>query len=99
MVITNHIIACAWFLCADLQQSDGDKVTWIRVTGYGEKDWVHLYLTAFHWSLTQLMPASMEVVPQNLVERTFAVCVVVIAFIAFSYLLGTITGLLQKLRN
>merc|ERR1719414_2266156 len=56
-------------------------------------------MTAFHWSITQFTPASMSVQPTNLVERTFAVAVVVCALVGFSYVVGSITGSLTQLRG
>lgn len=41
----------------------------------------------------------MHVQPQNLVERTFAITVVVFGLVGFSYLVGSITGSLTELRK
>lgn len=96
LLASNHFIACTWYLIADM--SIGSK-TWVTVHGFQNEEWKYLYMTAFHWSITQFTPASMHVQPQNMAERTFAVMVVVLALVGFSYLVGSITGSLAQLRG
>merc|ERR1719471_252981 len=62
-------------------------------------EWDYLYFTSFHWAITQFTPASMDVQPQNLLERVFTVLIVVFALVAFSYVVGSITGSLTQLRS
>jgi hypothetical protein len=96
LLMINHIIACVWFLIAS-SDSD-DSATWLIRYGYNDDIWTYQYATSFHWSLTQFTPASMDVQPQNMQERIFAVLVVVFALVGFSYLVGSITGSLTQLR-
>lgn len=94
LLMINHIIACVWFLIAS-QREEGN---WLSKFGYNDDVWTYQYATSFHWSLTQFTPASMDVQPQNMEERVFAVLVVVFALVGFSYLVGSITGSLTQLR-
>lgn len=57
------------------------------------------YLTALHWSLTQFTPATMQVQPQNIWERIFAVAVLLFALVSFSSFVSSITNLMTHLRN
>jgi len=98
LLVFNHVIACAWFSIADFQEKQGQD-TWVTVHGFAGEAWSYQYATAFHWSITQFTPASMDVQPQNMLERSFTVFVVVVALVVFSYLVGSITGALTLIRN
>merc|ERR1719456_1153372 len=82
-------------------------MTWIKYHGFergtdieGEViDWKYQYVTAFHWAITQFTPSSMHVQPQNMLERIFAITVVIFGLVGFSYLVGSITGSLTELRR
>ncbi|CAJ1435485.1 unnamed protein product [Effrenium voratum] len=96
LLAINHLIACVWFLLADSNEDSADS--WLS-QGLESRDWDYKYVTAFHWSITQFTPASMEIVPQNMTERTFTIAVVVFALVGFSYVVGSITGSLGQLRS
>jgi len=98
LLLINHFIACAFFFTADVQHDDADALTWVRAHHFELDSWQYKYFTAFHWSITQFTPASMHVQPQNMLERIFALVVVVGALVGFSYLVGSITGSLTQLR-
>mmetsp|Transcript_95991 Transcript_95991/g.311362 ORF Transcript_95991/g.311362 Transcript_95991/m.311362 type:complete len:874 (+) Transcript_95991:111-2732(+) len=99
LLLINHVIACMWFTAAHIKWDDEDHNNWLMANEMTGSSWRYLYLTSLHWSLTQFTPASMGVNPQNKVERSFAVMVVVFALVVFSYLLGSITGSLTQLRS
>merc|ERR1719424_178516 len=98
MMGINHFISCIWYVIAH----NADGASWINVHGFAEDElrasgrW-YLYLTSFHWGITQFTPASMHVQPQNTMERGYAVVVVVFALVVFSYVVGSITGSLTQL--
>jgi len=64
-----------------------------------DQQWQYWYMTALHWSLTQFTPASMDVQPHNIAERTFTVFIVVFGLVGFSYNVGSITGSISQLRQ
>jgi len=97
LLATNHFVACAWYLVADMQRDE--TTTWLSHHDVLESEWYYQYTLAFHWSITQFTPASMDVGPRNLAERVFAITVVVFALVGFSYLVGSITGSLTQLRS
>lgn len=96
LLVINHLICCMWYTVSVNQSGEN---TWIKVHKYEHAHWTYKYATAFHWSITQFTPASMDVQPQNLLERVFTVVVVVFALVGFSYMVGSITGSLGQLRN
>merc|ERR1711971_733121 len=97
LLAINHFIACLWFLVSDAQSDHA--MTWIEHHKFHNVDWDYQYVTSFHWSITQFTPSSMHVQPQNIIERVFAICVVVFALVGFSYIVGSITGSLTQLRQ
>lgn len=69
LIFLNHLIACCWYYVGWYFASFyGDS--WIMALG--ERDLQYLYITAFHWSLTQFTPASISVQPRNHMERMVA---------------------------
>jgi hypothetical protein len=94
LLIINHQIGCC-FYWVSVNQDAGTN--WI--SEFPEDDWVYLYATSFHWSITQFTPATVDVSPKNLPERVFAIVVVIFALVGFSYMVGSITSSLAELRN
>lgn len=96
----NHVIACLWYSIG-VSGDDGthDSPNWVRKNGLFERDIKYRYTTSMHWSLTQFMPASMEVYPNNLAERVFTIVVAYLAMITFSSFISTLTSSMTQLRN
>jgi len=101
LLVINHLVACIWFLTGRIS-CDSGWPCWVLVHEYdlGHVSWGYQYLTSFHWSITQFTPASKpNLQPQNALERSFAVGLVVFALIGFAYIVGSITGSLTQLRQ
>ncbi|CAJ1356232.1 unnamed protein product [Effrenium voratum] len=96
LLYLNHVIACFFFATSKL--TEGEK-TWTDEYLLTTKHWTDQYAVALHWSLTQFTPASMDVQPQNSVERCYAISVVIFALVGFSYVVGDISSCLTQLRN
>merc|ERR1712100_1012468 len=94
LVIINHFLACLWFVIS----RDTHGPTWIKQYVY-QTHWTYQYATSFHFCITQLTPASMDVQPQNMSERCFTIAVVISGLVGFSYVVGSITGSLAQLRS
>mmetsp|Transcript_52624 Transcript_52624/g.125711 ORF Transcript_52624/g.125711 Transcript_52624/m.125711 type:complete len:854 (+) Transcript_52624:172-2733(+) len=94
----SHYIACLWYLVALMREHDNVE-TWVKAGDYANQRWEYIYMSALHWSITQFTPAGMEVQPENMLERSFAVAVVVLAMLGFSYIVGSITGGMTQLRS
>jgi len=98
LLAINHFIACIWFLLGRAGL-DADYPCWVSETEIIDRDIGYRYATSLHWTLTQFTPASMEVFPENVAERSFAVVVLVFALVAFSSFVGSITASMTQLRN
>lgn len=97
IMLINHLIACSWYGIGTVFEGRVD--TWVYQNNLHDKELGYKYTTALHWSLTQFTPASMEVVPENALERVFAVCVLLFAMVTFSSLVSSITNAMTQLRN
>ncbi|CAE8744095.1 unnamed protein product [Polarella glacialis] len=97
IMLINHLIACSWYEIGinDIERED----TWVKANDLKEKGAVYAYTTALHWSITQFVPASMEVVPVNELERSFTIVVIMSAMVIFSSFISTITNAMNQLRN
>jgi len=96
LIVVNHYLACFWYATTLLGVG---PTSWVEFHGFNKDDWDYQYVTSFHWAITQFTPSSMHVQPQNMLERLFAINVVVFGLVGFSYLVGSITGSLTELRN
>jgi len=97
----NHVIACAWYGLGSLVDPDEREDSWVakHIVLKGRMDLSYRYVTALHWSFTQFTPASMEVTPENEMERCFTVLVILFAMVTFSSFVSTITNAMTQLRN
>mmetsp|Transcript_127126 Transcript_127126/g.353972 ORF Transcript_127126/g.353972 Transcript_127126/m.353972 type:complete len:730 (+) Transcript_127126:145-2334(+) len=93
LVLVCHVTACMWFQLA--AESDSDN-TWLQHWGYAGGDETLAYVVAFHWALTQFC-GSMEVFPQNLEERVFAILFLLIAFFMACGIVSKVTSSVTKL--
>lgn len=95
LLTINHLIGCCWFFIGS--QSNEER-TWVKDYEIEHVPWTYQYFTSIHWAVTQFTPASMDVQPQNVTERCFAMFIVVFGLVGFSYMVGSITGSLTQLR-
>lgn len=87
MMIVNHFLACLWYAIAD---SSGGK-SWVTENDMVDTSLAYLYLTSYHWSLTQFAGA-MDIGPVNVDERFFTVTVGLMAFFLASVIVSSITS-------
>mmetsp|Transcript_54956 Transcript_54956/g.128519 ORF Transcript_54956/g.128519 Transcript_54956/m.128519 type:complete len:984 (+) Transcript_54956:124-3075(+) len=101
MLFVNHFVACAWYGVGTIDLGDGSR-SWVDAfeDRFGSDAPLGLrYATAFHWSITQMTPASMEVNGQNILERIFTVCIIVMSLILISSIVSSITAAVTQLRK
>jgi len=96
LLFLNHFVACSF--CAVGKLDPSNPRTWVIHLGFDQEPIYTQYLTAFHWSMTQFTPSTMDIAPQNTTERLFAICVVIMALVIFAYMVGSITSSLTQLR-
>jgi len=94
ILFINHFIACGWYGITHFKEEN-----WVNFFLREERGLGYRYATSLHWSLTQFTPASMEVVPQNEIERVYSVCVLVFAMVTFSSFISSITQAMSSLRS
>eukprot|EP00811_Abedinium_folium_P029292 NODE_459_length_3026_cov_8.827182.p1 GENE.NODE_459_length_3026_cov_8.827182~~NODE_459_length_3026_cov_8.827182.p1 ORF type:complete len:900 (+),score=172.48 NODE_459_length_3026_cov_8.827182:320-2701(+) len=97
----NHVIACMWYAIG--RYGDGMGLTWLHSIAFGDETYensstTYQYFTAFHWSLTQMTPGSMQVMPVNTVERIFNVLCLMSGLIIFSSLVSMLSSKLTAAR-
>lgn len=96
IVIVNHFIACGWYAISFVSPPE---LRWTAQLEAEGRSMGYRYCTALHWSLTQFTPASMEVWPQNIYERVFAIIVLISAMVTFSTFISSITSMMTTLRR
>eukprot|EP00929_Paragymnodinium_shiwhaense_P101753 TRINITY_DN64914_c0_g1_i1.p1 TRINITY_DN64914_c0_g1~~TRINITY_DN64914_c0_g1_i1.p1 ORF type:complete len:1309 (+),score=321.86 TRINITY_DN64914_c0_g1_i1:77-4003(+) len=97
IVCVNHFIACGWYGIGGLNGSRSWRSRFL--TDPEHDNFGYRYVTSLHWSLTQFTPASMEVFPQNGLERLYSVLVLLFALITFSSFVSSITQAMTHLRK
>lgn len=101
ILAVNHYIACFWYLFGKVaaDEDPGGDSSWLQRNHLVGEPTAYLYTTSLHWSLTQFTPASMEVYPCSLAERTYAIFVILFALVTFSSFVSSITNAMTHLRN
>lgn len=99
----NHVISCMWYFIGSSGISD-TGYTWLdmetstgRVT-YREVGRLFQYSTSLHWSITQMTPGSMAVVPQNTLERFFNVACLLIGLFVGALLVSQLSARMVKMQ-
>merc|ERR1711881_583313 len=64
----SHLIACAWYAIGNAG-NNGRIPNWVQEAKLTGESLELRYVTALHWSLSQLMLESMDVEAQNVYER------------------------------
>lgn len=100
LLLVNHFVASLWYLMGGL--GNPGQLNWRDVYRMQpqQESIEYRYATALHWSLTQFTPATVDDVhPQNMVERTFAILVLIFGLVLFSSFVSSITASMTQLRN
>lgn len=97
LLLVNHFIACAWIA---LGQAEFEGRSWIKELPVAEElEISEIYISALHWSITQFMPATNDIAPNNGIERLFTVVVIMFAMGVFSSFISSITNAVNSLRE
>lgn len=96
IIIANHYIGCGWYVIGStLCFTDN----WLANSELDADALGYLYTTSLHWSLTQFTPASMELHPHNLAERTYAVCILLFGMLTFTSFVSSISSWMSEMRR
>jgi len=98
MLVVNHFLAAMWYGIGDVGR-DFDAPNWIDQHDFSHTSLSTRYFVSFHWSLTQISPASMDVQPHNVAERIYAIFVLIFGLVLFSSFVSSITTSMTQLRT
>ncbi|CAE7496372.1 CNGA3 [Symbiodinium necroappetens] len=102
VTVINHFTACTWYAVGTILNDENNWVTaHFREPGAVPKpdSLLYLYTTAYHWSITQLTPASMEIYPQSARERIFNIAVILFGLCVFSSFISSMAQQLSALQQ
>jgi len=91
--VMTHLIACAWYAVGVGVGGNG----WVRKYELEGQPLGDRYMTAAHYAITQFI-GTMEVCPQNIYERVFAVTTLVATFICSAAFVSRITASMTRLQ-
>lgn len=99
-----HLVSCVWFM---IGAGTDDARSWTRTAAQREiwdaaeppgEFTSYRFLTALHWSLSQISPGSMEVFPENTAERIFNVVVLSFGLLFVSSLVSSMSATMVRLQ-
>merc|ERR1719171_1956732 len=86
--LVNHFLACIWYGIGSLENG------WVSTHDFSQLADGSKYMLALHWCLAQFQSGTAPFAPQDLtlLERVFAVVMLLFALMSVSSLLSTITN-------
>lgn len=95
-----HLMACAWFWIGGVYDASVPnwRAEYLDTHPFGNT-FLWQYTSSFHWAITQFTPASIKVQPENSVERIFAICCLLWAFVSMSTFISGLTSAVMQLRQ
>jgi len=100
ILFANHLSACLWYWLGTLHDKDEPGWHQIYLDSHPKGDTLaYMYLTSFHWAITQFTPASIKIQPENSIERAFAIFILLTAFVSMSTFISGLTSAVMQLRQ
>eukprot|EP00421_Protoceratium_reticulatum_P011917 CAMPEP_0168400402 /NCGR_PEP_ID=MMETSP0228-20121227/22580_1 /TAXON_ID=133427 /ORGANISM="Protoceratium reticulatum, Strain CCCM 535 (=CCMP 1889)" /LENGTH=422 /DNA_ID=CAMNT_0008413943 /DNA_START=91 /DNA_END=1356 /DNA_ORIENTATION=+ len=100
----NHVVCCGFYLLGRAAPSD-TGITWLDMPisslgdqTYAESGFWYQYLTALHWSVSQMTPGSMQVSPVNSLERQFNIVCLIFGMIIFTTLVSSLSAKMMHVK-
>ena len=91
-----HLLACMWVFVGLYDQPNTDS--WVVVYGQIDSTNFDIYISACYWCVTTLATVGFgDIVAENTIERIYNSCVMLFGVVFYSYVIGTVTGLLSDL--
>jgi len=103
VALLNHVCCCFWYGIGRFAPTD-TGAAWLDMFGaggtmtYRDSPPLFQYLTALHWAMTQMTPGSMQVVPNNSMERFFNVSYLIFGFLFGSALISQFSAKMVQVR-
>ena len=95
-LIVVHVLACLWIFVDKYDYPCVDS--WI--VRYGQIDDANfdIYVSSCYWAITTLATVGYgDIVPANTLDRVYNCCVMLLGVVFYSYIIGTVTGVLGDL--
>ncbi|KAJ3090580.1 hypothetical protein HK102_003286 [Quaeritorhiza haematococci] len=100
MVVLKHTIACLWFVvaCPDGLTSCHPN-SWVMVnTNVNEDSIAGFYVASIYWTVTTMTTTGYgDIHAENSGERVFAFCTMIIGYVFYGYVSGTIASTLSNM--
>jgi hypothetical protein len=88
ILLMNHYLACAWFLCG----KQAGQAGWVERLHVVNEDYSIQYLESLGWSLAQFTPGASRIYPEAASERIFHSCVSAVSLMVATCFVGSITA-------
>ncbi|CAE8582380.1 unnamed protein product, partial [Polarella glacialis] len=98
LVIICHYLACVWWAIG-IVEWDQSHDSHVKIWRLEDRSLEYRYLTSLHWALTQFTPASMEVFPQNTIERLYALVVALFGVCTFGCFISQVTSGMMNIQK
>jgi len=96
ILAATHFVACFWYGIGDAWLIV-NYPNWIQRADIEHSDLGYRYACSFHWALSQFGGGMDEFVPANVGERMFANCILLIAFVAASWIVSSLASSMTRL--
>lgn len=94
IVIALHITACFWHYLSKIQGFAPN--TWVAQCGLIDSDTSTLYITSLYWAATTFATVGYgDVSASTSIERIFSVCWMIFSVYYFSFVIGSLTSMLE----
>jgi len=100
IIVCMHFVSCGWYWIGTLGnngEGEGYDRRWVPENINDHVGLGYRYTTCFHWSLTQMTPASMEINPANALERFYTICIIFCGLLMFSSFISSMTQTMTEL--
>jgi len=91
-----HFIACVWYGIGANIKSYG--TSWVEMRDLQEASVGSRYVSSFAWSLNQFTGTGDDIQPSNSFERTFAIVIMMFAFVVSACVISSITTQFTRLQ-
>ena len=94
IIISLHIAACFWHYISKIQGFAPN--TWVAKNGFIDADASTLYITSLYWAATTFATVGYgDVSGSTSIERIFSICWMIYSVYYFSFVIGSLTSMLE----
>jgi hypothetical protein len=97
LFVLNHFVGSAWYFVGTFGENFNGS--WIDVDGLANKPLSFRYLTSMHWSFAHFGLGSMLIVPQNGLEYSYTIAILILGIFVFCWLVAFVTNKMMQMRD